>query len=160
MHRLQSTVDNKRPRDRRRNTDSDQQRRRRGCGGKACIGATRQPSGQQGRPQTRSPVKRHAMRSDRGRARRLTGRKRKSPKHELAAFVKGTGRFSRRWRTQSQMEEAMLKRLLIVVAIICTPALAETTPDTAVLGKSRPIGQTVKDERIYGLDCAAINNTA
>jgi hypothetical protein len=74
--------------------------------------------------------------------------------------IRGTAIVKRRWRTQSQMEDAMLKRLVIVAAVICTPALAETAPNPAELSKCKPIGQTVKGERIYGLDCAAINNTA
>jgi hypothetical protein len=59
------------------------------------------------------------------------------------------------------MEDAMFKRAVVVAAVICVPALAQTTtPDTGELSKCKPIGQTVKGERIYALDCAAINETA
>jgi hypothetical protein len=56
----------------------------------------------------------------------------------------------------------VLKRILIATALISTPALvfAQTSPDPAELSKCQPIGQTAKGERIYALDCAAINNTS
>jgi hypothetical protein len=44
--------------------------------------------------------------------------------------------------------------------MVCTPAFAQTTPDPSELSKCPPIGQTAKGERIYGLDCAAINGVA
>ena len=54
----------------------------------------------------------------------------------------------------------MLKRALVVAVAICTPAFAQTTPNPSELSKCPAIGQTVRGERIYSLDCAAINNLA
>jgi hypothetical protein len=56
----------------------------------------------------------------------------------------------------------VLKRVLIAAAAFSTPALlfAQSSPDPMELSKCQPIGQTAKGERIYALDCAAINNTS
>ncbi|MBV8894892.1 MAG: hypothetical protein JO051_00150 [Acidobacteriaceae bacterium] len=54
----------------------------------------------------------------------------------------------------------MSKKALIFAAMMCGPASAQTAPDPSELSKCQPIGQTVKGERIYGLDCPAINNVA
>jgi hypothetical protein len=54
----------------------------------------------------------------------------------------------------------MLWRSLAVAAMACTPVFAQNVPDPSELSKCTPIGQTVRGERIFGLDCAAINNVA
>jgi hypothetical protein len=56
--------------------------------------------------------------------------------------------------------DEMLKRTIVITALACTPVFAEQAPDPTALSKCQPIGQTIKGERIYGLDCQAINNVA
>ena len=54
----------------------------------------------------------------------------------------------------------MFKRTIFVVTLSCVPAFAEQAPNPTELSKCQPIGQTIRGERIYGLDCGAINNVA
>lgn len=50
----------------------------------------------------------------------------------------------------------MLKRAVAILALIASPALAQDgVVDPAALKDCPPIGQSVKGELIYGMDCAA-----